>query len=355
MCFYGVGNHGGGPTREAIDSLLTHKDELNSHGLFPEFSSLEDFFTGLRREIAPDNIPVINHELQHHARGCYSVLSDVKYQNRRAEHLLMNAERFATAWWLIHQDSYPTAELENLWKDLLYNQFHDILAGTSLESSYNNTRDQLGKVCHCADVIINGAIQRIARDTDTSSEGNSVIVFNPLCWPVSVPVTAPHSVNRYLGKEVHLADASGKIIPCQEIRGERIDHVRYRFMANLPAFGYRVYTFRKGLVKLEHARPLLNLNGALQNHWWTLRFDPHTGEVSGLKDNLYGLEVLRRGHILSVMTDHSDTWSHDLKEYRVEAGRFSGTSIHSVEQGDVQCTLRLVTRFDRSTVISEYT
>ena len=355
MCFYGVGNHGGGPTREAIVSVTKSKGELNSRGLYPEFSTLEVFFNGFREETPSEHIPVINQELQHHARGCYSTHSEVKYNNRRTEHLLMSAERLVTAWWLMNAGPYPAAEIEACWKDLLYNQFHDILAGTSLESSYVNTRDQIGGACHRAEIYINRTVQHFARDTDTSSEGNAVVVFNTLCWPVCVPVTAPPNVTKNLGKRVYVAEVSGKVIPCQAIRGERIDHVRYRFLAELPALGYRVYKFRTGHKEITSSQPLSAGEGCIRNLWWTLEFDRDAGEIVRLKDNLRNIDVLRRGHILAVMTDHSDTWSHDLQEYRVEAGRFTNANLHIVEQGDIQCTLRMVSRFASSTIISEYT
>ena len=353
--FYGVGNHGGGPTREAIETIRAFQAAEPDTNIAPKFSSLEDYFKDLAADTPPDSIGVIEKDLQHHARGCYSVHSEIKRMNRQVEHALMNAERFATIAWLLGAQPYPHDAFEKCWKDLLYNQFHDILAGTSLESSYEDARDQLGAARHRADVIMNNAIQTIARDIDTSAEGNSLVAFNPLPWPVTAPLTAPPIATRYLNAPVHIVNDAGDAIPSQSIRGERIDHRRLRFTATVPAMGYRVFHVRSGEHPMMHTLPLQGCQTSLENFWWRLEFDPHTGELARLFDKVNRLEVIQRGHILAAMADHSDTWSHGIDEYRVEAGRFSNAELRLVESGDVQRTLRAVTRFDKSLALTEYT
>ena len=85
--------------------------------------------------------PVVHEDLQHHASGCYSAHSGVKKWNRTAENRLLAAEKFsALAEWITGQP-YST-EFDRAWKNVLFNQFHDILAGTSLEVAYDDARDQ---------------------------------------------------------------------------------------------------------------------------------------------------------------------------------------------------------------------
>src|SRR5207237_5164968 len=68
MCFYGVGNHGGGPTKENIESIK----RLNEDPNFPEliFSSPNRFFRDVCTQDLP--FPIIHDDLQHHASGCYA-------------------------------------------------------------------------------------------------------------------------------------------------------------------------------------------------------------------------------------------------------------------------------------------
>ena len=89
--FYGVGNHGGGPTKSNLDQIA----RLNEEGDGPrlELSSLRRFFDGLARENGA--YPTIRGELQHHAPGCYTTHSGIKRWNRRAENLLAAAEKWS--------------------------------------------------------------------------------------------------------------------------------------------------------------------------------------------------------------------------------------------------------------------
>ncbi len=321
----------------------------------PTFSSLESYFSDLLHEEPVPRLPTLRSELQHHARGCYSAHAGIKSLNRKVEHALMSAERFATIAWLMGAQPYPHDAFEKCWKDLLYNQFHDILAGTSLESSYEDSRDQLGAARHRADVIANAAVQSIARTIDTSAEGNTIVAMNPMPWPMAACMTAPAIASRALVSPLHIVNEQGEAIPSQTVRGERIGHERLSFLAQLPAMGYRVFHVRSGAKPCKHALPLKGDGLSLENFWWRLEFDPVTGQMTRLFDNVRRQEIVARGHVLAAMADHSDTWSHGLEEYRVEAGRFSATSTNLVEEGDVLATLRIVSRHDKSEAISEYT
>ncbi|MFA7692770.1 MAG: alpha-mannosidase [Candidatus Hydrogenedentes bacterium] len=355
LCFYGVGNHGGGPTRENLEHIDTYEQNNPQAKGKVQYSTLSKFFAAIEESTNKDAIPTLERELQHHGRGCYTAHSDIKRLNRQVEHTLMTAERFATIAWLLGFDAYPHDAFEKCWKDLLYNQFHDILAGTSLESTYEDSRDQLGAARHRADVILNAAIQKIAKNVDTSAGGNSIIAFNPLPWPVTAPLTAPPSVERFLEKPVHFVDDVETVVLSQPIRGERIGHKQYRFLAELPAMGYRVFHVRDGAKMARKALPLEAGPCCLQNMWWRIEFNPCTGEIVRLVDNTHKLEVGTGGNVLAAMVDHSDTWSHGVDEYRVEAGRFTVTDMRIVEQGDVQVTMRIVSRYGQSEVITEYT
>ena len=92
-CFYGVGNHGGGPTRKCTESIL----RLNADPEFPEvtFDTPDGFFERASTSGLP--FPTVHDELQHHAVGCYSAHSGAKRLNRRAENALNLAEKFCSA------------------------------------------------------------------------------------------------------------------------------------------------------------------------------------------------------------------------------------------------------------------
>src|SRR5687768_6465657 len=84
MIFYGVGNHGGGPTKAQIDQIL--KAQTNSKNLV--FSSPSKFFAG-----QPTDLIEMQGDMHPHAIGCYSAHSELKQLNRRAENALLVAEK----------------------------------------------------------------------------------------------------------------------------------------------------------------------------------------------------------------------------------------------------------------------
>jgi len=86
MAFYGVGNHGGGPTIQIIDAIKGLDLENAA------FSTPDEYFDS----VGKDDLPVINGDLQHHARGCYSANSYVKASNRKCEQNLLAAEKLCS-------------------------------------------------------------------------------------------------------------------------------------------------------------------------------------------------------------------------------------------------------------------
>ncbi|HPO14778.1 MAG TPA: glycoside hydrolase family 38 C-terminal domain-containing protein [Candidatus Hydrogenedentes bacterium] len=351
--FYGVGNHGGGPTKRMIQTIKEMQKEKDAPTV--EFSSLMEYFEAFEKTMDLNALPVMRQELQHHARGCYSAHAEMKRLNRRVEHALMTAERFATAAWLLDSQPYPHDQFEKAWTDLLYNQFHDVLAGTSIESAYEDTFNQLGAARHRADMIINQSIQSVARDIDTSALGNTIVVFNPLTWDVTQPVVLSQIVERSLENPLHVVDDRELPVPSQKIRGERVNGRRYVFTAEVPAMGYRIYHARSGIQPAAIKFALDAGKDFIENEWWKLTFDPVDGHLCGVFDKHRRTEVLRAGNMLTCLNDTSDTWGHDVQEYRVETGRFGQAKIALVEHGDVLATMQIHSRFERSSAIQEIT
>ncbi len=349
--FYGVGNHGGGPTKRAIRQIQATAEAPDMPR--PRLSTLEAYFAALEAEGQLDDMPVIRNELQHHARGCYSAHAGVKRLNRRVEHALMDAERLAAVAHLQGHRPYPREALAEGWRNLLYNQFHDILAGTSIAPSYEDTRDQLGAARHGADRIRNLAIQSLAREIDTRAEGNTLVVFNPLPWAIREPVTVSPIVERTLDKPLRLVDDKEQDVALQAVRGDQVGAARYAFTAEAPPLGYRVYHVRGG--KSTGGEGVSASTEALENRWWRITFDPESGRMDALLDKETGVPVLKAGNVLACLEDPSDTWSHGVRQYDREAGCFGAARLKVAESGPVLGRVRAVSRFGDSTAITETT
>jgi alpha-mannosidase len=123
LYLYGYGDGGGGPTREMVERL----DLLAELPESPRFErgTVHGFFDRLRDESR--ELPVWVGELYFELhRGTYTTQAQTKTWHRRAERALLEAEVWAAA------ARATGEELRPLWEDLLLQQFHDIIPGSSI-------------------------------------------------------------------------------------------------------------------------------------------------------------------------------------------------------------------------------
>ncbi|MEV8565447.1 glycoside hydrolase family 38 C-terminal domain-containing protein [Streptomyces sp. NPDC051322] len=350
MVFYGVGNHGGGPTKANLDSIR----RLDGLGGLPtlELSHPEQFFRRIRDN---ENVPVHAGELQHHGPGCYSAHSGVKSWNRRAENELQRAEKWAAVAATVAQEAYPAEQLSEAWKLVLFNQFHDILAGTSIRSAYEDARDEYGRARSLAAEVFNRAVQAVARRIDIPLRDGTVplVVFNPHPWPLESDVEAEFT----RASEVRLTDENGEHVPVQLTRSESTlagARGRIAFRASVPPLGHRVYHLLPGADPRREG-PVTATGTTLENEYLRLEVDPATGWLSSLRDKASGAELLPAspGPHAVVIEDNSDTWGHRIRAYDKAVGSFAATRVRLVESGPVRAVLRIESTHGRSEMAEE--
>ncbi|MCK4981807.1 MAG: hypothetical protein KAS17_02735, partial [Victivallaceae bacterium] len=143
MCFFGVGNHGGGPTIKQIEYIIKNKNY--SGGVELKCSSTGHYLQAIIDK--KGDLPIVQHELNRLFSGCYSSCSMVKKRNREAENLLIRTERLAAiATEFIGNIDYPFEKLEHAWENLLFNQFHDILCGCGIRGIYDDALNAYGAI-----------------------------------------------------------------------------------------------------------------------------------------------------------------------------------------------------------------
>lgn len=356
MCFYGVGNHGGGPTRENIRSIARLREQTSLPNL--RHSDPARFFAAV--EAAGADLPVVHDELQHHASGCYSAHSGVKYWNRRAEQALLRAESWAVLATIALGQPYPASDLARAWKNVLFNQFHDILAGTSLESAYSDAHAMYGEAIAIADRATHYALQafsrRIAIPADPATR--PFVVFNSHAFASSEPVEV--EMGR-VGEEAVLTDAAGREVPMQRIKPEAAARGRDRFVfvPDVPAHGYRLYLVRNqdstsATVSSETAELTCHAT-YLENEYLAIRIDSQTGCISELTDRRLGVNLLAEDAARAVVIrDTSDTWSHNVFHYQDVVGQFEVDRIELVESGPVRGMIRVTSVYDSSELVQEF-
>jgi alpha-mannosidase len=372
MCFYGVGNHGGGPTKENLESIR----RMDADPDFPRliFSTPGRFFDDVLAKGLP--FPVVHDDLQHHASGCYAAHSGIKRWNRQGENMLLTAEKFCAIAERVTGQPYP-AGLERAWKNVLFNQFHDILGGTSLEAAYDDARDLHGEAMSIAGRGLNDAIQSLAWNIDIPhADGlTPIVVFNPHAWPSVTPVELDIGGVKDGDR---LLDDQGRQVAVQLIRPPLIVsgwRRRISFVADLPPLGYRLYwvgagqTLARSLApaSIEEPKPaalaakvegegLKASDHAIENEHLRLSIDPTTGAIASLYDKRHQLEVFRgQGARAIVIDDPSDTWGHGVHRFDKEIGVFTATRVRLAECGPVQATIRVESAYGDSKLAQEFT
>jgi len=350
LCFYGVGDHGGGPTRKNLETIRL----LNQAGgqLQLRHSTLEAFFRQVEQHA--ETLPVVQNELQHHASGCYAAHSGVKRWNRRAENQLLMAEKYATIAEAVVGQPYPD-DLSLAWKAVLFNQFHDVLAGTSLEAAYEDARNGYGQALAIADRALTFALQSLGWNIHIPLEDNvqPIVVFNPHAWSVRHPVEIEYRIK---GAGV-LLDEAGRVVPLQTLRSQVTTRWRGRlgFMAELPPLGYRVYRFVQPVEQPVDFPSLKAGEFYIENDALRLEIDPASGCIASLLDKRRQVEVFAGPAARPVVVaDDSDTWSHGVFRFDHEIGEFTAPRVQLTEAGAVKATLRVTSHYHNSRLIQEF-
>ena len=300
LVLFGIGDHGGGVSEDMIKRALEFVKGKN--GIKGKFSTAKEYFKVLV-EKTNGKTPEINDELylQYH-RGTYTTQARVKKNNRRAECLLETAEKFSSIAEKYGYE-YPESSLEEAWKKLLLNQFHDVLPGSSIPEVYKDAEESFNFIFKTVNSIISESLKVIASRIDTSGDGKSIIVFNPLSWRRTGIVQMAADK---LEEQVEIYDENGRLIPSQLLEEEK----KIIFVAeDVPSIGYREYKAKKGCgkrkvctgVSVEEDEKEIKL----ENEFFTVKVDKQTGLVKSIYDKRYGREVLKgSGNIIQIYNDH---------------------------------------------------
>lgn len=367
MLFYGIGNHGGGPSKGDIEYLKANLEREGYNDL--EFSSPDGYFEDILNEFL--DLPSWSDDLQHHASGCYSATSLMKALNRKAENALAAAEKWDTVSSIVAESKPCTADFEKAWQKVCFNQFHDIMCGCSIAEAYEDVKESEGYALNIASETYNNAVLRIARKTDTWIDGVSdpvfeerhfsgmdngfprpVVVFNPHSYEVEIPVRVHHPSKG-------VTDSEGTEVLFQNVRASRSNdnHLDTLFMAKVPSLGYATYWLEFD----SEARAPKELSGELnffmENEFMTVELDSQTGYIKSLVDKNTGVEYAGE-NFLAIPTvindDKTDTWAHNVFKFHEVKGLMELVSIERVENGALRSVVRTKHKFGDSYLTQDF-
>ena len=386
---YGVGDHGGGPTRVMLDEA-DHWIATGKQGdaAVPtlRYGTAQSYFDDVQKKLNPDSpswnydslakgwtapaagkpgmmgIPTWKDDLyfEYH-RGIYTTQAKHKWNNRHSEIATLDAEKLASFAWL-DGAAYPGDELTDSWKKITFNQFHDLAAGSGIGVIYRDAQQEYTEVFHSDKLISEASTQALALHADTRvSSGVPVMLVNAQAWPssgtVEVAVATPDAA-----KAVHFIDAAGKPMLAQPVAGAKNDGLVHMLVAahDVPALGYAVVRAESGAGEASSTLKATQ-NAAsitLENAHVSAAIDRKTGCITSLRSG--GTEFFAAnscGNQLQTWADtpkNYDAWNVDPGTLDKPMTPISAVdSIALVTDGPLRKTVRITRHWQKSSFVEE--
>jgi len=342
MDLYGVGDHGGGPTRAMLDEGFHWAGDDHVTPKY-DFGIAQSYFSSVEKQIAPESrtwnyqsiakgyeppaavpgqtsIPTWKSELyfEYH-RGVMTTQAHHKHNMRTAEEEVLNAEKWSSLAWLDGK-SYPAAELTEDWKKVLFNQFHDLAAGSGIGIIYKDAQKDYDVVRWSTNEISAGALETVAERINTKGDGIPVLVYNPLGWERSGDAIVKVQLQSAAGSAPSVKGGPGdfsRLLSIDEKTGvaELKIHV-----SKVPPLGYRVVEIGSAPTQMLAASRPAKAEGndlVLEDEAVRAAVDKTTGCISSLKRD--GVETLASGACGDQLQFFKDT-PKDYDAWNIDPG-----------------------------------
>jgi alpha-mannosidase len=384
MDLYGIGDHGGGPTRAVLDEG-NHWAEPNKIVPNYKFGTAQSYFSSVEKEIAPQSptwdyfsimkgykapdtpaegqiaIPTWKSELyfEYH-RGVMTTQAQHKWNMRHSEEWALNAEKYASLAWLDGK-AYPNYQLTDAWKTITFNDFHDLAAGSGIGIIYKEAQEQFDKTHLETDQISRESLQTIAARINTKAAGEvPVLVFNPLAWERSGPVEVSVQMPGAAPNGVSVLDAAGHVLPAVQLSADSKTN-SYKLLVeakNVPSMGYEVLHVVPGVKPFASD---LKVNGlTLENANVRVTVDKTTGCITSLFDKKANFETLASGACGNELQAFKDT-PKDYDAWNIDPGTLDvpptklneADSVELVEKGPARASIKITRHWSKSKFVQE--
>jgi alpha-mannosidase len=347
MCFYGVGNHGGGPSKAMIEWIIAHRSFEGHELIFSTPRAFMEAIAGSR-----DRLPRVATELQHTFPGCYSVMHDIKRAQRRGELLLDQAERAAKAFGADEEEKRGLRErLDQAWPDLLFTEFHDILPGTSIPSAWESVRAMQGRARINGEEMLHEVTRRWSYRTLPRVNEQQIVVINTDEEPFSGFAEAEPYLDFDDWGERWLSDEKGGPVEFQLVQPDSNQMIpRILFPANVGARSSRQFQVRSGPAPARAAAKVVVRASAVELSSDLIDVSLSGSGIGGIRFG--GKDMLGSGGItLHLRRDTTDTWTFHTDRWSepVEA-TLAGGAWHVEETGPLRVRARLEGRLGTSRI-----
>ena len=344
MDLYGIGDHGGGPTRAILDEGFRW---ASSGHVTPEFKFglAQPYFDDLTKQIAPNSpewdyrsiakgytpppdvpgkvsIPTWKSEMyfEYH-RGVMTTQANHKRNMRDSEEQVLNAEKWASLAWL-DGCKYPASEITEDWKKVLFNQFHDLAAGSGIGIIYKDAQKDYDVVRYSTNEISSSSLATVNEKVNTAGSGVPVVVYNSLGWDRSGEVTA-----HVQGAKGAVSASGAQVVEAKTDDKTGVSDVRLHVL-HVPALGYKVVWIGgakagKAAAESEAEAKESGIAITLENATLRVSVDKQSGCITSLFDKKSNFETLASGacgNQLQFFKDNPkdyDAWNVDPGTYDV--------------------------------------
>jgi alpha-mannosidase len=378
IMLWGVGNHGGGPSRDDLRQIRSLMPEKRGAGWELVHSTPEQYFAELARR--REDLPRHAADLNPWGVGCYSSMVRVKQKHRQLENELYTVEKMAVTAAAQGLMQFPREELAEAFHDLMVGEFHDILPGSSIQPVEETSLRMLDHGLEIASRVKARAFFALAAGQPKAKPGEiPILVYNPHPYAVRTQVECEFNLAD-ANWEVQYTDASayrdGQLLPSQveqQLSSINLDwRKRIVFEAELAAGQMNRFDCK---LKVHKAKP----KPRLKERGGRIRFVGEKLEViintrTGLIDRyrVSGEDYLGTNAFLPlVIADNEDPWGMTVRRFRKVAGRFkllprhkgtqvSGTnngvlaSVRVIEDGAVRSVVEAVFGYGDSFICQRY-
>ena len=373
---WGIGNHGGGPSRKDLGDLAAMAKERPDLELV--HSTPDAYFAELEGRRAA--LPRREKDLNPWAVGCYTSMSRVKQGHRRLENELYSAEKMITTAWLQGLMAYPQSALEEVLRDLAFVEFHDILPGSAIPAGEDGALRLIGHGLETLSRLKARAFFALAAGEPKAAAGEvPIFVFNPHAFPVRALVECelePWEPNFEKTPWRPSVYARGKALPSQAEKEESNLSLEWRkrvvFEAELAPGRLNRFSCR-----LERATGKPEARAVAKDGLITVTTADLTAAVNaatGLLDvyKAGGVDFLEPGAFTPlVIRDNADPWGMKVRSFRAvagsfaaatpeEAARFSGIRegglepVRVIEDGQVRTVVEAILAHGGSRLVLQY-
>ncbi|MBN1540705.1 alpha-mannosidase [candidate division KSB1 bacterium] len=373
---WGVGNHGGGASRQDLHQLRRLIAEEKRFAL--SHATPEEFFDRLDQE--RHHLPVHDADINPWAAGCYTSQARIKQKHRRLENELFFVEKMSTAAFLQALIDYPTKELIAVQKDLATSQFHDILPGSSIAPVEDAAVRLLDHGLEIAAKLKMRAFFALCSGQPRAREDEiPILVYNPHPVPMEKIVECEFNLamdNRTESYHLPHIFQNGIELPCQvekELSNLPLEwRKRVVFKAQLEPQTVNRFDCRLEWIPQKPSTAVQSIENhfVIENEKMQLVINGETGLID--RYAVEGVDFLSPNSAQPVvMADSEDPWGHLDVSFRdqigafklcspAEAAEFAGVKtvaiapVQIIETGPVRTVVEALLRYNNSWATLRY-